>query len=160
MRALVSLIFAGVLVTTLAPTSVAGHLDCSVKANSPHWSAGSNGVISKGTVECPTQTTQVILIHHLYFCGAQQPQNNKDWLMANCDFYLSINPIIDSPTVSPNKMTRYAPPDSQAGVRRSGWFKSYTISTVTDQHSGSSKSAIYRDFSPSAQCSVQTQQCL
>lgn len=160
-RFTVTVVVLGSLLQILSttPDARAGHLSCTLTAQKPHWSDGANGIIAKANMQCTAAVDGMLLIGHLYFCGTEDPRNDKEWLEANCDLYLSTNPIIPPPIDANEKVTRYMPPQTDPGVRRTGWYKAYAISTVDDTHSGESKEAVYRDFSPDAYCNHNTHVC-
>lgn len=76
----------GAAAPAAASTGVSAGHTCTPTVGSIHWGTinGQASVTFTGQVECSYSTTSIELHTVLYYCGSQQPENNKTWLAANC----------------------------------------------------------------------------
>jgi hypothetical protein len=59
---------------------------CTHVVENIHWGTinGQASVTFAGQVECNFSAPTILLHTSLFFCGSQQPENNKGWLLADC----------------------------------------------------------------------------
>jgi hypothetical protein len=147
------------LISGYASPANAGHNSCTLlNVQNPHWSQGSNGVITKSQARCEENVKSVLAVLDLFFCGDQFPRKDKDWLTRNCDLYQNNDFTIDSPAAG-ETWTRYTPSLGFSGVRRTGNYIAYAVWSFTDGHDGSDRTEVIRDFSNQRRCRVATESC-
>jgi hypothetical protein len=85
--------------TPAASAAVSAGHSCTPTVNDIHWGTvnGQASVTFIGQVECNSTAESIFLHTVLYFCGNQQPEDNKIWLAANCQ------PDTNSRTVTPEE---------------------------------------------------------
>jgi hypothetical protein len=69
-----------------ASAAVSASPSCTPTPNDIHWGTvnGQASVTFTGQVECNYSAPSIFLHTSLFFCGSQQPKDNKNWLLADC----------------------------------------------------------------------------
>jgi len=102
---------------------------CSANLQTPHYSSGAGGIISKGTWQCTDVPTTVTLAYpngqgfNLWLCTDKSPTRTEAYLQndPNC-LYKGTDASNISATVANATYTRYVPPSGQSGAHGSGWW--------------------------------------
>lgn len=132
LRLLAAVLLLSLVVAT--PSLAASHSDvgpralpkCTEWMDSPHFSSGAGGAISKGRFKCDSGVAQTYkdVIMYLYLCTSKPPTDSEDqWWLYGCvpkksATYSSVF------AGSGQTVTRYVPPSGQAGAHGSGWWVS------------------------------------
>ena len=69
-----------------ANAAVSASPSCTPTPNNIRWGTvnGQASVTFAGQVECNFPAPSILLHTSLFFCGAQRPKDNKNWLLADC----------------------------------------------------------------------------
>jgi len=112
----------------------AGH-SCTPTVNDIHWGTvnGHASVTFTGQVECNSTTESIFLHTVLYFCGSQKPENNKTWLIANCQ--ADTNSQTVTPEESGVTYTLASPAPTETATR-TGYYASLLNFVVGNTNSG------------------------
>jgi hypothetical protein len=72
--------------STAAGPAVSASGSCTPAVGNIHWGTvnGQASVTFAGQVECNFSAQSIYLHTSLFFCGAQRPKDNKNWLVADC----------------------------------------------------------------------------
>jgi hypothetical protein len=118
---------------------------CTATVDNPHYSVNARGVIVKSRFSCTKNGVEIRIYFRLWWCGNTQPQNNKNWLAANCaDAGTNRHGI--KWTTAGDKYTRYAPPDFGLASNTRGWYHGRL---EWESQKGTTVSAVHVKFSPS-----------
>jgi hypothetical protein len=141
----------------LARPAFADHNTCGPDdgsdVNNPHYSSGARGIIVKGRIHCSGNPWKIENWYlEIWWCGELHPQSDESFLVNNCqlmghDFKDKISPVNAGDT-----FTMYAPPQSETGARKDGWYKACEWYDVWDHHSGTDLKASPLIFSNSVYC--------